>query len=130
MVKRNNFVEIGRVALVNYGENAGKYVVILDVADASSVLVDGPTSGVARQLMPTKWLALSPVKVKVPRSVTTTTLKKFIVANDVDAKVAAVNWVKKAAARDARAALTDFERFKVAQLKKQKAAVIRKFVKA
>jgi|EP00933_Yihiella_yeosuensis_P055312 large subunit ribosomal protein L14e len=130
MVKRNNFVEIGRVAIVNYGVHAHKYVVILDVVDAVSVLVDGPTSGVDRQIMPLKWLSITHIKFQVPRSVTTHTLKKFIVVNGVDAKVAACNWMKKASAAKARLQMTDFDRYKVAQLKKQKAAIVRKFVKA
>ncbi|KAI3989105.1 hypothetical protein MKX01_033141 [Papaver californicum] len=34
------YVEIGRVALVNYGENYGKLVVIVDVIDQNRALVD------------------------------------------------------------------------------------------
>jgi hypothetical protein len=37
-VKRNNnLVQVGRVGLINFGENSGKYVTILDVVDANKV---------------------------------------------------------------------------------------------
>ena len=83
MVKRNFFVQTGRVAVVNYGEYNGKYVTILDIVDSNRVLVDGPTSGVPRQTMPIRWLGLTPIRFKVPRTVKSSTLKKFIVKNQV-----------------------------------------------
>ena len=38
------FVEIGRVVLINYGEDAGKLGTIVDVVDNGRALVDGPTA--------------------------------------------------------------------------------------
>jgi large subunit ribosomal protein L14e len=35
------YVEIGRVALINYGEEAGKLVVISDVVDQNRVIAYG-----------------------------------------------------------------------------------------
>lgn len=83
MVKRNFFVQTGRVAVVNYGEYAGKYVTILDVVDSNRVLVDGPTSGVPRQTMPIRWLGLTNIRFRVPRTVKSSTLKKVMVKNEV-----------------------------------------------
>ena len=45
------FVEIGRVAVLNGdGPNKGKIAAIVNVIDQNRVLVDGPTSGVLRQV--------------------------------------------------------------------------------
>ena len=45
------FVEIGRVAVLNgEGPNKGKIAAIVNVIDQNRVLVDGPTSGVLRQV--------------------------------------------------------------------------------
>lgn len=38
------YVEVGRVALVNYGEDTGKLCVIVDIVDQNKALVDGPKS--------------------------------------------------------------------------------------
>ena len=43
-------MEIGRVAYVNAGPEAGKIVAIVNVIDQNRVLIDGPTSGVRRQV--------------------------------------------------------------------------------
>ena len=37
------FVEVGRVALINYGPDNNKLCTIIDVVDQTRVLVDGPT---------------------------------------------------------------------------------------
>ena len=57
------FVQPGRVAYVNYGKDLGKVVVIADIADATRVLVDGPTTGFPRVLYPLKRLTLTSLKV-------------------------------------------------------------------
>ncbi len=78
MVARNYFVEVGRVALVNYGADNGKFVVIVDVVDGARALVDGPTSGVSRQTMPFKWLSLTNIKLPIARSVRSNTLARQV----------------------------------------------------
>ena len=45
------FVEVGRVAVLRgEGPNQGKIAAIVNVIDQNRVLVDGPTSGVLRQV--------------------------------------------------------------------------------
>jgi large subunit ribosomal protein L14e len=34
------FVEVGRVVLINYGEDAGKLATVIDVVDAKRVSID------------------------------------------------------------------------------------------
>eukprot|EP00461_Guttulinopsis_vulgaris_P001187 UN01187 len=125
MVKRDFFVQTGRVAVVSYGKYAGKYVTIVDILDSARVLVDGPTSGVPRQVMPIKHLGLTNIKFFVPRTAKSAALKRAIAINDIDAKANANSWVKKAKKQQVRANLTDFQRFQVAQLKKQKKAILK-----
>lgn len=126
MVKRDFLVQTGRVAVVNYGKYAGKYVTIMDIADSSRALVDGPTSGVPRQIMPIKHLGLTSIRFRVPRTAKSSTLRKHIAVNKVDEKAAKNSWVAKAKRAKVRANLTDFERFQVYKLKKERAAILRK----
>lgn len=71
-----NFVQPGRVAYVNFGKDLGKVVVIVDIADANRVLVDGPTTGFPRVLYPLKRLTLTGLKVPgVLKGARTGTLK-------------------------------------------------------
>ena len=55
------FVEIGRVILINYGEERNKLATIIDVVDANKVLIDGPyeITGVSRQVITTRRIALT-----------------------------------------------------------------------
>ena len=124
MVKRNNCVQTGRVAVVNTGKYAGKYVTIMDIASSATVLVDGPTSGVPRQLMPIKHLGLTNIRFRVPRTAKSSTLRKHIAVNKVDEKAKQNTWVKKATQQKVRANLTDFQRFQVQLLKKQRSVIM------
>jgi hypothetical protein len=64
-----NLVEIGRVCLINYGDQAGKLCTIVDVIDQNAALVDGPQAltGVHRQSMSLRNLSLTPFKVRRAR---------------------------------------------------------------
>ena len=57
------FVELGRVALINYGEQEGKLCTIVDVIDNNRVLVDGPLTGVKRQSINLKRIQLTDIKI-------------------------------------------------------------------
>ena len=59
------FVEIGRVAYVNAGPEAGKIVAIVNVIDQNRVLIDGPTSGVRRQVGK-MWVVLAVFRIRIP----------------------------------------------------------------
>merc|ERR1719231_1923416 len=83
-------VQCGRVALVNYGPEEGKLVVIIDVSDHNRCVVYGPTSGVPRQVLTYKRLSLTDIKIELGRGARG----------------------KKLAARKAKASANDFDRFK------------------
>ncbi|KAJ3358743.1 hypothetical protein GGF32_010023 [Allomyces javanicus] len=114
------FVQVGRVVVVTYGPDAGKLAVIVDIIDHNRALVDGPTTGVARQALSFKRLSLTNIVLdKVPRSIGTGALKKAVESQDLAGKWAATSAAKKANQRTLRAGLSDFDRFKVAVLKKK-----------
>eukprot|EP00842_Homolaphlyctis_polyrhiza_P006202 jgi/Hompol1/6583/HPOL_000449-RA len=120
-------VEVGRVVYVSYGPDAGKIAVISDIVDHGRALVDGPTTGVLRQVLPFKRLVLTPIVLKnVPRGIRTTALKKLVEAQDIQGLWNQTSWAKKIAKRTVRANLTDFDRFKIRVAKKQRAIIVGK----
>jgi large subunit ribosomal protein L14e len=69
------FVQPGRVAYVNFGEDYGKLVVIVDIADMNRVLVDGPTSGFPRVLYPLRRLTLTGLRLPILKGARAGTVK-------------------------------------------------------
>jgi large subunit ribosomal protein L14e len=126
------FVEVGRVVLINYGPETGKLATIIDIVDQNKCLIDGPAeiTGVSRQVIPFKRLALTDIVVKIQMNAREKTLKKAWTEADVMAKWEASSWAKKLASRKKRASLSDFDRFKVMVAKKQKSAIIAKKLEA
>lgn len=123
------FVEVGRLALINFGSLAGKLVVIVDILNTAKVLVEGVSSGVSRQEFSLKRLSLTDFKVDVPRGVRPVALKKAVEDSGVLKKWEASSWARKLQQRKRRAQLTDFERFKVKVLKQQRRGHINKALK-
>jgi large subunit ribosomal protein L14e len=122
----SRYMEVGRVVLINYGPEKGKLAVVIDIVDQNKCLIDGPDSGVLRQVIPFTRIALTDFVVKVQRNARQKTLKKAWKEADIDAKWEATSWAKKLANRKKRASLNDFGRFKVMVAKKQKAEIIQK----
>jgi large subunit ribosomal protein L14e len=120
-------VEAGRVAFVNFGEDYGKQVTIVDIADSNRVLVDG--ENFPRMIMPLKRLSLTRMKIDIQRGARTGTLIKAAKKADLSAKWAATPMAKKLAQRATRANLTDLERFQCMINRKKKALAIRQKVK-
>merc|ERR1719329_1252933 len=107
----NDFVEPGRVCFINYGEDYGKMVVIVDIVDMGRVLVDG-MGNFPRVIYPLKRLTLTKLRVPLLTGARTGTLAKAAKTFGLDEK-----WAKNASnvkmqRFSKRAALTDFERFK------------------
>ena len=78
------FVEIGRVAVLGSGPDAGKIAAIVNVIDQNRVLIDGPTSGVSRQQFPIRQLQLTPIRVKFGFNACTKVVRKELESNKVD----------------------------------------------
>mmetsp|Transcript_9000 Transcript_9000/g.8900 ORF Transcript_9000/g.8900 Transcript_9000/m.8900 type:complete len:134 (+) Transcript_9000:69-470(+) len=117
------FVELGRVVLINNKELA----TIVEIIDQKRVLIDGPK--VQRQAVQLGKVVLTPIVLSnLPRGARTGTVNKKWAAADVDSKWAATSWAKKLASREKRSQLSDFERFQVLVLKKQRRFAVKKAV--
>uniref|UniRef100_A0A7N9CNR9 Large ribosomal subunit protein eL14 n=2 Tax=Cercopithecinae TaxID=9528 RepID=A0A7N9CNR9_MACFA len=123
------FVEVGRVAYVSFGPHAGKLVAIVDVIDQNRALVDGPCTQVRRQAMPFKCMQLTDFILKFPHSARQKYVRQAWQKADINTKWAATRWAKKIEARERKAKMTDFDRFKVMKAKKMRNRIIKNEVK-
>ena len=104
---------------------------LYSVLTASQAIIDGPTTGVPRQAFPYRHLSLTPLTVKkLPRASRSGIVKKYIEKQEITSKWEASSWNKKREQVAARRSLSDFERFSVLLLKKQRRDRVRKAVKA
>ncbi|XP_039116749.1 60S ribosomal protein L14-2-like [Dioscorea cayenensis subsp. rotundata] len=117
------YVEIGRVALVNYGKDYGKLVVIVDVVDQNRALVDAPD--MVRCQMNFKRLSLTDIKIDIPRIPKKKSLVAAMEAADVKNKWDNSSWGRKLIVQKRRASLNDFDRFKVMLAKIKRGGAIR-----
>lgn len=111
------FVEVGRVARINYGEQEGNLGVIVDIINENRVLLDG--ENIQRQSIPISRLQLTKFKVPAGRGARTGVLRKLITKEGLAKKWADSHLGKIYANREKRAKLNDFERFKVIALRKK-----------
>lgn len=81
--------------------------------------MDGPSTGVARQIMPLKRVTLTNLKLKVSHGARTGTVKKIWTESKAQEQWDQSAWAKKIAQRATRASLGDFDRFKAFLLKKK-----------
>ena len=108
------FVQIGRVAMINYGPDEGRLCTIIDVVDQNRALVDGPygLTGVHRQVINFRRLALTDYTVKIGLNARAKSLKKAWAKEGVMEKWQKSAWAGKRARRSARSQMSDFDRFK------------------
>ncbi|NXQ31919.1 RL14 protein, partial [Alaudala cheleensis] len=119
------FVEIGRVAFISFGPHAGKLVAIVDVIDQNRALVDGPCSGVRRQAMPFKCMQLTDFVLKFPHSARQKCVRLAWEKANINEKWSATRWAKKIEAREKKAKMTDFDRYKVMKAKRMRNRIIK-----
>ncbi|KAK9724285.1 hypothetical protein RND81_05G061100 [Saponaria officinalis] len=117
------YVEVGRVALVNYGKDYGRLVVIVDVIDQNRVLVDAPD--MVRGQMNLKRLSLTDITVDIEKVPKKSILIAAMEAADVKNKWEKSSWGRKLIVQKKRASLNDFDRFKIMLAKIKKAGVVR-----
>lgn len=113
-------VEVGRIAMINYGKDYGKLVVIVDIIDQARALCDAPD--MTRKPVYFKRMAITEFKIDISKCPDKKTLTAALNDSGVMKKFAATVWGKKLAARKAKASLSDFGRFKAMIAKKAKAA--------
>ncbi|XP_009597712.1 large ribosomal subunit protein eL14-like [Nicotiana tomentosiformis] len=117
------FVEIGRVALINYGKEYGKLVVIVDVIYQNRALVDA--LDMVRSQINFKRLSLTDIKIDIKRIPKKKTLVEAMEAADVKTKWENSSWGRKLIVQKRRAALNDFDRFKLMLAKIKRLGVVR-----
>ena len=116
---------------INHGPDAGKIATVIDIVDQNKCLVDGPEeiTGVARQVVSYKKIALTDLTVPIQRNARAKTLKAAWKEADTLAKWEGSSWAKKLEANKKRSNLSDFDRFKVMVAKKQKSRIIAQKIK-
>jgi large subunit ribosomal protein L14e len=127
----SRYVEVGRIVLISYGPNAGSLATVIDIVDQNKCLIDGPEeiTGVSRQVIPYRRIALTDLTVKIQRNARAKQLKSAWKEGDVQAKWEGSSWAKKLEAKKKRSGLSDFDRFKVMVAKQQKSRIIAKKIK-
>ncbi|KAL0928835.1 hypothetical protein M5K25_000758 [Dendrobium thyrsiflorum] len=118
------YVEVGRVALINYGKEYGRLVVIVDVIDQNRALVDSPD--MVRGQMNFKRLSMTDIKIDIPRIPKKSKLIAAMDAADVKNKWEKSSWGRKLIVQKKRAELNDFDRFKVMLAKIKRGHSIRR----
>merc|ERR1719215_1763756 len=121
------FVEPGRLALVTYGPCVGKMCTIVDIVDQKRVVVDGPEdlTGVRRHMMPVKRLSLTDLRATIPRGAREKTLRTVLQKDDIMNKWSQTSWAKKLKAKEVRAGMSDFDRFKLMVARKKRASEVK-----
>mmetsp|Transcript_36935 Transcript_36935/g.62828 ORF Transcript_36935/g.62828 Transcript_36935/m.62828 type:complete len:135 (+) Transcript_36935:69-473(+) len=127
----SRYVEVGRVVFINHGPDAGKLATVIDIVDQNKCLIDGPEeiTGVSRQVIPYRRIALTDLTVKIQRNARAKQLKAAWKDGDTMTQWEGSSWAKKLAAKEKRASLSDFDRFKVMVAKKQKSRIIAQKIK-
>ncbi|NWQ81489.1 RL14 protein, partial [Columbina picui] len=88
-------------------------------------LVDGPCSGVRRQAMPFKCMQLTDFVLKFPHSARQKFVRRAWEKENINEKWAGTRWAKKIEAREKKAKMTDFDRYKVMKAKKMRNRMIK-----
>jgi large subunit ribosomal protein L14e len=99
--------------------------VIVEVVDATRVIIDGPLDGVARQVINLKRLALTEFVVPIQRGARTPKVEKATKEFDLTAKWAASASAKASTAKAARSNMGDFDRFKAMVARKHRSHAIK-----
>ena len=120
-----HYVQIGRVAYISFGKDAGKLCAIVDVIDQNRALVDGPCTSVQRQSVKFKRLRLTKFRLKFPHSTSTKVVRKAWEAEKITEKWNETSTAKKMAARKLKTTMNDFDRFKVYKVKQTMNRIIR-----
>ena len=115
----SRLVEVGRVCMINFGKEYGQLVVIADVVDQAYALADNTVTGQRGKVL-FKRLTVTPHLVDIERGATKAEVKKAVASSGALKAFGDSKWGKKLAAREAKAAMTDFDRYK-ARVKKSAA---------
>jgi len=127
----HRYVQIGRVAVINYGPDYGKLCTIVDIIDHNRVLVDGPVNvtGIPRQQYNLRRLAITGLRMKISKGIRQKALTKALKDNKILEKWTKSSWGRKITARKNKDNLNDFQRFVVFLAKAKRNHLVTKKVK-
>ncbi|KAJ1431527.1 Translation protein SH3-like domain superfamily [Sesbania bispinosa] len=118
------YVEIGRVAQINYGKSTGgSWLSLMSLTRTEYALVDAPD--MVRSQMNFKRLSLTDIKIDIKRIPKKKDLIKAMEDADVKNKWEKSSWGRKLIVQKRRAALNDFDRFKIMLAKIKRSSVVR-----
>ena len=119
-------LEIGRVVYINYGPLAGKPAVLVDIVNGSKVVIDGPGIGIDRQVISTRRLELTKFRIgSFSKNDKRSDLQQKIEKFDLLNRFHSCGVGKRIVKQQKRAALSDFDRFKVVVLKRKLSKAVR-----
>ena len=121
-----DFIQPGRVCFVNYGEDYGKLVVVVDFIDYTRVLIDSPNGTFPRVVYPLARLTCTKLLLPVLRGARTGTIAKAAKKYDLDTKWKKTTVCQKMDRFAKRASLTDFERFQVMVKRSQRSYLVKR----
>ena len=122
-------LELGRVVYINFGPLAGKPAVVVDIVNGSKVVIDGPGLDIDRQVISIRRLELTKFRLgNFNKNDKRSDLKKKIEEFDLLNRFNSSGIGKRIVKQQKRAALTDFDRFKVMVLKRKLAKSVRTYV--
>jgi len=122
-------LELGRVVYINYGPQAGKIAVVVDIVNGTKIVVDGPGLGVERHVVSTRRLELTQFRVgDFAKGDKRGELRKKIEAYGLEKRFASAGIGKRIAKQQKRASLSDFDRFRVHVLKRKLSKALRTHV--
>merc|ERR1712205_220800 len=129
-------LQIGSIVRVNYGEDLNKLATVVDIIDSGRLLVEGPENltGVPRKVLTIKRMTLTGLGVGITRNARQKQLNKAGKDAGIQEKWDKSAYAKTLKRRATRAALNDFDRFKVMLARKSKsqklAGAVRKMRKS
>lgn len=125
------YYQPGRLCVIQYGPDAGKLCLVVDIINETRVLVDGAgVSSVRRQSLPMQRIALTDHCLKMPRGAKANTMKKAVKKDDIVSKFNASSWGRRRQVREQRRNMTDFDRFKLMVLMKQRKRIMQQKLKS
>jgi len=120
----SRYVQIGRVVFLPDGDHAGKLAVIVEVIDANRALLDGPKSGVPRHACGFKHMQLTKFLLPLRHGARAKTVGKAWDTAKLSELWQNSLWAKKLNARELRANMTDFDRFKLMKAKQARNRIV------
>jgi len=131
-----NFVQIGRVAIINSGPEKGKFAVIANVIDHKRVLIDAPQAAedkytaLKRQAYSTRHLRLMKYRLAMRPDETHKVISDLWSKHKITPRLLASKFMIRKLKQEKKESLTDFERFKLYKLKQRTNRVVKQKVRA